>query len=256
MNTTTRVGKIARLPHHVRNILNRRIQDGEPGKTLVGWINGIEEVQAVLKYQFGGRPVTEQNLSDWKQGGYQDWLRHEESRQLITGLAEEQGELDDAADGMEISDSFATLLSAEFVALTRKLLEEKTDPEKRWQCLREVLHELSQLRRDDHRAVRTTIKRARWYREIEQEEEEYLERQKKENKERLRDLCLSGIKNKAMVAVFGGGEYGKEMADLLHRIEFDLPFPDTVESASAKKDHKYAVENEPAQSNRIQPNRA
>jgi len=31
----TRVGKIARLPREIREQLNRRLQDGEPGKRLV-----------------------------------------------------------------------------------------------------------------------------------------------------------------------------------------------------------------------------
>jgi len=249
MNTTTRVGKIARLPCHIRKQLNRRLQDGEPGKSLVEWINGLENVQEVLNTQFGGRPVTEQNLSDWKQGGYQDWLRHEESRQLITSLAEQQ-ELDEAADGVVISDHFAALLSAEFLSLTRKMMEEKAGPEKRWQYLRDVLRELSQLRRDDHRAVRTVIKRERWNHEIEREEEEDLKRQKKEHKDRMIDICFSNMRNGAMAEAFGGGEYGKKMADLLHRIKFDLPLPDPVESASAKNGQAAAAEPEPAQSNR------
>jgi small basic protein (TIGR04137 family) len=110
-------------------------------------------VQDVLKEQFAGRPVTEQNLSDWKQGGYQDWLRHEESYQLITDLTEQQESLAAAADGAEISDRFATLLSAELVALTRKLLEEKTDLKERWQCLREVLRELDRIIEDLNRIL-------------------------------------------------------------------------------------------------------
>ena len=74
----TRNGKIARLPLEIRNELNRRLQDGEPGKALVDWLNAVTLVQEILKEQFGGRPVNEQNLTEWKQGGYQDWLRHDE----------------------------------------------------------------------------------------------------------------------------------------------------------------------------------
>jgi hypothetical protein len=88
---------------------------------------------------------------------------------------------------MEISDRYASVLSVEFVALTKKLLEEKTDTKERWQCLREVFRELTQLRRDDHRAVRTVIKRDRWNREVEREEEEDLERMKQEHKKHLTD---------------------------------------------------------------------
>jgi hypothetical protein len=70
----TRTGKIARLPREIREQLNRRLQDGEPGKKLVEWLNSLPEVKAALNTQFGGRRVSEQNLSEWKAGGYRDWL--------------------------------------------------------------------------------------------------------------------------------------------------------------------------------------
>ncbi len=45
---TTRNGKIARLSKQVRHDLNGRLQDGEPGKQLVEWLNRLPEVQEVL----------------------------------------------------------------------------------------------------------------------------------------------------------------------------------------------------------------
>ncbi len=72
---TTRNGKIARLPKQVRHDLNGRLEDGEPGKQLVEWLNGLPEVQGVLQLRFGGRPISEQNLSERKQGSYQEWLK-------------------------------------------------------------------------------------------------------------------------------------------------------------------------------------
>jgi hypothetical protein len=67
---STRNGKIARLPKPIRDELARRIDNGEQGKDLVEWLDALPAVQDVLKEQFGGRPVNEQNLSEWKQGGY------------------------------------------------------------------------------------------------------------------------------------------------------------------------------------------
>src|SRR5260370_12369239 len=68
-----RFGKIGGLPLDIREQLNRRLQDGEIGKDLVVWLNSVPEVQAVLKAEFGDRPVNEPNLSDWRTGGYEDW---------------------------------------------------------------------------------------------------------------------------------------------------------------------------------------
>lgn len=163
----TRNGKIARLPRTVRDELNRRLQDGELGSKLVEWLNSKSDVQKTVAKEFGGRPVNEQNLSDWKQGGYQDWLRHEEARLLVSDLAEQAGELAEATEGAQISDRFASLLSVEFVMLVRRLLEVETDPKKKWEFVQEAGRELSRLRRDDHRGVRTTIKWERWKQEEE-----------------------------------------------------------------------------------------
>jgi hypothetical protein len=48
----TRNGKIARLPAAMRDELNQRLLDGQPGKELVEWLNGLPKVQALLKAEF------------------------------------------------------------------------------------------------------------------------------------------------------------------------------------------------------------
>ena len=250
----TRTGKIARLPKYVRDQLNRRIEDGEPGKQLVEWLNGLPGVQEVLKEQFDGRPITEQNLSEWKQGGHPEWLRQEETRSLVSKLTEQSDDLDEAADGLEISDRYASVLAVEFVALTQKLLEEKTDTGERWQCLREVFRELTQLRRDDHRAVRTVIKRDRWNREVEREEDEEYQRVKQVNKNHLIDMCFASLHNQTVAEGFGGGEYGKKMAEMLHRIKFDLPLDDLIDTELSGKTHPDEIKPNPTESDLIRPN--
>ncbi len=44
----TRNGKIARLPLAIRLELNRRLDEGEQGKKLVAWLNGLPAVQAIV----------------------------------------------------------------------------------------------------------------------------------------------------------------------------------------------------------------
>jgi hypothetical protein len=139
----TRIGKIGRLPKSIRDDLGRRIEDGEPGKELVKWLNGLSGVQRVLKEQFGGRAVTEQNLSEWKQGGHPEWLRQEETRSLVSKLTEQSDDLDEAADGQEISDRYASVLAVELIRQAMTRLEKETDPEKRWLIICEVHRELS-----------------------------------------------------------------------------------------------------------------
>jgi hypothetical protein len=249
--STTHVGKIGRLSKYFRDELGRRIEDGEPGKDIVKWLNDQPRVQEMLKEQFGGRLITEQNLSEWKQTGHAEWLRREETRLATMRLTEHSDDLEEAADGHEISDHFARVLAAELAGLAMTLLEKETDPEKRWQRLCAVHRELSQLRRDDHRAVRVAIKRARWQREVEREEEETDQRVKQANKKRLIDACFAPMHNQVVAEGFGGGEYGEKMAEMLHRINFDLPLDDLLQKPSPEKSDPAAGQSE---SSLIQPN--
>jgi hypothetical protein len=82
-----RIGKIARLPKAVRAQLNTRLQDGAEGKQIVHWLNSLPEVKDVLAEKFEGRPINEQNLTNWRQGGYEDWLAHQEILALAAKLA-------------------------------------------------------------------------------------------------------------------------------------------------------------------------
>ncbi len=81
------IGKIARLPRAVRAQLNPRPLDGEEGKQIAGWLNSLPEVNERLAELFEGRPINEQNLSNWRQGGYEDWLAHQEILALAAKLA-------------------------------------------------------------------------------------------------------------------------------------------------------------------------
>jgi hypothetical protein len=252
--STTHVGKIGRLSKYYRDELGRRIGDGEPGKEIVKWLNDQSRVQEVLKEQFGGRPITEQNLSEWKQTGHPEWLRREEARLFVTRLTEQSDDLEEATDDHEISDRFASVLAAELARLAMTLLEKETDPEKRWQRLCGVHRELSQLRRDDHRAVRTVIKRARWNREVEREEDAEHQRVQRANKDRLIDMVFASMRNQTMAEAFGGGEYGKRQAELLHRIKFDMPLEDLLGMTPPGKSAPAPLEENPTKSELIQPN--
>ena len=66
----TRHGKIARLPHPIRELINRRLQNSDEGKEIVEWVNSLPEVRAIMDAEFASQPVSEMNLSNWKPGGY------------------------------------------------------------------------------------------------------------------------------------------------------------------------------------------
>jgi hypothetical protein len=45
----SRTGKIAKLPPELREELNRQLERGVPGRTLVVWLNAHPAVQEVLR---------------------------------------------------------------------------------------------------------------------------------------------------------------------------------------------------------------
>jgi hypothetical protein len=63
----TRKGKIARLPKETRDVVNMMIRDGATYQQIN---------QMLEKHDCFG--VGEQNLTNWREGGYQDWLKEQE----------------------------------------------------------------------------------------------------------------------------------------------------------------------------------
>ena len=155
---STRNGKIARLPLTVRELLNQRLRDGEQGKKLVAWLNALPEVQAVMDAEFCGKPIREQSLSEWKQGGYRDWLEYQEAREVMARLQEELPEGGDP-EGPALSETLARWLAARYAVATRRLLE--TEGPEQWRLLRELCGDVVELRRGDHSAKRLEIERKR-----------------------------------------------------------------------------------------------
>ena len=161
----TRNGKIARLPRVIREQLNRRLDDGEPGGSLLEWLNALPAVQAVLAAEFGGSRINAQNLSNWRKGGYQHWLKQQERRNLVRELTENAEELAADAGGVEISNHLSAVLVAELAASARDSLATLTDPAERCARMQVFLHTLARVRREDYLAGRLAIERERRARE-------------------------------------------------------------------------------------------
>lgn len=166
----TRNGKIARLPWSIRGELNLRLRDGEPGTNLVAWLNGLPAVQEVLRKEFAGRPINEQNLSEWRQGGYEDWLRHQETRAWVQELACQSADISQDIKE-EVGDlSVAELLTAQLAMALGRCLQsvtgKATDDPKQVQALLDVARELNRLRRGDQSQERFRFERERWREEF------------------------------------------------------------------------------------------
>jgi hypothetical protein len=113
---SARKGKIARCPLAIRQEVNRRLLDGQPASKILPWLNSDEQVLQVLDEHFGEEPVTAQNLSEWRQGGYRDWLKRRENITRTKELATYAAELGQAAGG-SLNDGSAAILSGQLLEL-------------------------------------------------------------------------------------------------------------------------------------------
>ena len=172
MNTTPK-GKIGRLPKAVQETLNRRLQDGEPGKVLVAWLNELEPVQAMVKEHFNGQPIVEQNLSEWRKRGYQQWLWREEAKEMAVEMAEESTELQ--ASGMHsFTDQMSSWVTVRYLMAVRKLIEATQDKEPDLKMLRNFLQDVVLVRRGDLSHARVKLHQERLDREQEKTEAELI----------------------------------------------------------------------------------
>jgi hypothetical protein len=51
-----------------------RLDDGQEADEILPWLNALPEVQEAIAKHFDGVPISPQNLSAWRQGGFQEWL--------------------------------------------------------------------------------------------------------------------------------------------------------------------------------------
>ena len=101
-------GKIARLPHAIRESLNCRLLDGESGASVLSWLNSLPETARVLA-ELGHEPVTPQNLSEWRKGGYAEWVQRRERVEHLKTLASFASNVARAGGG--IADGAAAIMS-------------------------------------------------------------------------------------------------------------------------------------------------
>ena len=171
----TRNGKIARLPRTIRDELNRRLQDGQCGRHLLAWLNGLEEVKRLLEQEFEGRPINDQNLTEWRQGGHQDWLARQELLSQAREMAADAEEVKSACDGL-LTDHLALLLTSRYAGLVSTWNGELDEEFRRkLRGLRWLCQDITELRRGDHFAERLRLDRERMAEAVKEDLDRVLE---------------------------------------------------------------------------------
>jgi len=201
-----RNGKIARLPRDIRDELNQRLDCSAESPELLHWLNARPEVKKVIKNHFGGAPINKQNISAWRQGGFQEWLARrdfcEDTRDLAH-LVNEMGE--ECFEGV-LADDAATVLAARFGVLIAKwdgAVDEKFEAKAR--VLNQLCRSVVQLQRAMHQSNRDN-------REAERIQEEKEQRDHEEEKRKLQAPFWNMLKVEPLAQVFGGGTAGRKIA--------------------------------------------
>jgi hypothetical protein len=215
-----RTGKIAQLPVLIREELNRRLEADEPASTLLPWLNAEDEVKDILEQNFDGKPISPQNLSEWRQGGFLEWRTKEDLLSDVRQLAEQAEEFS-LSNEEPVVDDVATVLSARYASL---LLEWDGEPnekiEARVRILRSLCRDVVSLQRSIHQAEE--FRQARDRREVEE-----LEKELKKEKERAIAQISEPVDVANYALFYGGGERGAAIARAIYKIKHDLP-PDAA----------------------------
>jgi hypothetical protein len=182
-----RTGKIARLPHSVREALNERLRDGLPRAEITAWLNSLPAVRSLLKKRFGGSPITEDNVSKWRHGGYAGWLENQQTKEAMAIMAAACRNIE-PADREALTDQLSLVLTARMVVELRKFDEMPEGPLKS-AAWRELVWSLVLLRRGEFYAGKLRLERDKLFPKKEAEESPLCAQ---ERQERMRQVLGLG----------------------------------------------------------------
>ena len=103
---------------------------------IVAWANGLPGVKKVLERHFASQPITEDNLSRWRQGGYAGWLEQRATQEAVAGLSAACAGVDDGS-AEQVSRHLSIVLSARLFVEIQKMsaMEEGPDKTAAWHRL-------------------------------------------------------------------------------------------------------------------------
>lgn len=102
-------GKVARLPKVLRDQINSMLDDGVSYKAI------IQKLEQSLPY-----PLSEMNISRWKDFGYQAYLRQQQWRDEMQHAHEDLADLDQTAAGPKVQETVIQVGITEIFLALRK----------------------------------------------------------------------------------------------------------------------------------------
>ncbi len=214
-----RNGKIAKLPYPVREELNLRMENGEDGAQLLEWLNGLPEVQESLKDNFGGVPISKQNLCEWRQGGFREWQIRQELISQACELSDCGRDMDEVVDRPLLAGDLVAVVAAHYAGLLNKW-DGEAEPkfEEKLRVLRGLAHDIALIQRTIHRSTKQKN-------EFEQKLEDDHKRVMAEAKSKALAPIWAPFRRKNLAMIFGDSEEGKKLAEYVDAIQHELPMP-------------------------------
>ena len=248
-----RIGKIARLPRHVRTEINQRLDNGEETESILGWLNEQPAVQEMLQEHFQGAAISAQNLSEWRQGGFREWEFRREIIEQACSTSDFAQDLEDEVITSELPGKLAAVLAARYAALLSQWQGDLHPAIAEAFCvLRSLNKDIALLQKTLHLAQKQKRENEK---AIDDEEKAEMEEEKKGESAPI----FARMYAQAMTAALGGGENGRLVAQLLAASKFNLPPPPDYKERLQKlraAEKPENAENQPSigvQSNLIKP---
>ena len=222
-SSSSRRGKIARLPANLRRDLNVRLENNEPADSLLAWLNSLPETKRVLDDQFGGAPISPQNLSEWRLGGFREWLLLQELMDHAARFHDGAEALQSQCEAQTLADNLATVLAARYAALLNVWDGEITPEfEAKIRFLRGLTHDITQLQKSLHRAAQqqrdlTRQKKADAAEDLAQTKKDAITRLKTPNRQ-TQWARVYGAELGDAIALVEGAQSENEVHTLLHDI--------------------------------------
>lgn len=212
MPEPARTGKIARLPVEIRDEVCRRLLDGEPASKILPWLNGLEAVLRVLDEHFNEEPITPQNLSEWRQGGYQDWKKRREQVARLKDLSAYAASLGEAAGG-NVTDGSAAILGGRILEKLEKALNDNDD-----ETMAALVDPLVKLRVTDLEA-----RKGRQRERLLDQKERQVALAEKQFQAKTCELFIAWAKDKRAIEIATGPEPKAVQMEMLHDLIFGTP---------------------------------
>ncbi len=234
-----RNGKIAKLPRPLRDQINRALDSGQSAVSIARGLNEIPQVKVMLEAHFGGKPISQQNLSEWKAGGYRDWQLRQELILQHEEFAANIHELSQTAEGM--ANALFGMLLLDYARLMKnKDGETPEDFEKKRKALSAQLQDIVKLRRCDVQARNVEVQEGRLERDREKTAEEEFQKftEWAENPAVRKAFILAPEARMAAQRRNFGMRPQPHDAAVLKEFEADSNSPETPENQGNQTEHK------------------